>query len=70
MALLDWLDPAFEEGKHHRCSDHSYFFMSFYDGTQLVNLVQVSSGEFGVPLWPHNKGLPDFSGSWGAWFSM
>jgi hypothetical protein len=32
MALLDWLDPAFEEGKHHGCSGHSYFFMGCYDG--------------------------------------
>jgi hypothetical protein len=60
MALLDWLDPAFEEGKHHRRSGHSYFFMSCYDGKQLVDLVQVSSGEFGVPLWPHDRGFSGF----------
>jgi hypothetical protein len=32
MALLDWLDPAFEEGKHYGCASHSYFFMGCYDG--------------------------------------
>jgi hypothetical protein len=39
MAMLDWLDPVFEEGKHHTRSGHSYFFMSCYDGKQLVELV-------------------------------
>jgi hypothetical protein len=60
MSLLDWLDPEFEEGKHHTCSGHSYFFMSCYDGKQLIDLVQVSSGEFGVPLWPHDRGFAGF----------
>jgi hypothetical protein len=32
MALLDWLDPALEERKHYRCSGHTYFFVSCYDG--------------------------------------
>jgi hypothetical protein len=32
MALLDWLDPVFEEGKHHGRAGHSYFFMGYYDG--------------------------------------
>jgi hypothetical protein len=32
MALFDWLDLAFEEGKHHVHAGHSYFFMGFYDG--------------------------------------
>jgi hypothetical protein len=32
MALLDWLDPAFEEGKHYGRASHSYFFMGYYDG--------------------------------------
>jgi hypothetical protein len=59
VALLDWLE-AFEERKLHRCSGHSYFFMSCYDGNQLVNLVQVSFGEFGVPLWPHDRGFAGF----------
>jgi hypothetical protein len=60
MALLDWLDPAFEEGKHHRRSGHSYFFMSWYDGKQLIDMVQVSSEEFGVPLRPHDRGFAGF----------
>jgi hypothetical protein len=34
--------------------------MSCYDGKQLVNLVQVSSREFGVPLWPHDRGFAGF----------
>jgi hypothetical protein len=32
MALLDWLDPAFEEGKYYGRASHSYFFMGCYDG--------------------------------------
>jgi hypothetical protein len=32
MALLDWLDPAFKEGKHQGRADHSYFLMGCYDG--------------------------------------
>jgi hypothetical protein len=34
--------------------------MSCYDGYQLVNLVQVSSRGFGVPLWPHDRGFSGF----------
>jgi hypothetical protein len=58
--LLDWLDPAFEEGKYYRRSDHSYFFMSCYEGKQLVDLVQVSSREFGVPFWPNDRRFSEF----------
>jgi hypothetical protein len=60
VALLDWLDPAFEEGKYYRCSGHSYFSMSYYNGKQLVDLVQVSSREFGVPFWPNDRGFSGF----------
>jgi hypothetical protein len=34
--------------------------MSCYDGKQLVDLVQVSSREFGVPLCPNDRGFSGF----------
>jgi hypothetical protein len=34
--------------------------MSCYDGKRLVDLVQVLSREFGVPLWPHDRGFSGF----------
>jgi hypothetical protein len=58
--LLEWLDLTLEEREHYRCSDHPYFFVSYYDGQQLIDLVQVSSGELGVPLGPHDWGFAGF----------
>jgi hypothetical protein len=60
VALLEWLDSVLEEREHYRCFGHPYFFVSCYDGQQLIDLVQVSSGELGVPLWPHDWGFAGF----------
>jgi hypothetical protein len=55
MALLDWLDSAFEEGKHHGCAGHSHFLISCYGVYQLIDLIHVPPGKFDIPLRPYNR---------------
>jgi hypothetical protein len=55
MALLDWLEAAFEKCEHDGGTGHSLPLLCLYDVQQFPDLIHVSTGRFKIPLWPHYR---------------
>jgi hypothetical protein len=70
MALLDWLDAAFEEWK---IMDAPVTPISLWAAMMASNSSTWSMSPFESSVFHSGLrigGLPDLSGSWGTWFPM